>query len=281
MNTSYTIAEPLIVVEDLSVAYNTKVIIRNIGNANMPFVITDVKRENIEQGQITAVLGRSGRGKSTFFKALSGIVPPSQGNIKIPNQNTAGTYRNVQEGDMGFVQQIYPLSRNQTVIEMLQDAAKQGGASASQTKNIIEDYLKDWGLQEQKNLSPNQLSGGQRQRVAIIEQLLCDHSFMIFDEPFSGLDVCNIEDVKESFHKINTANEKNTIIFSTHDIEIAVELADQIYIMGYERNERNEYLPGGTIVGSYDLKQMGLAWKNFGADHLDLVAKIKQQMALS
>jgi ABC-type multidrug transport system ATPase subunit len=281
MNTSYTIAEPLIVVENLSIAYNEKVIIRDIGNANMPFVISDTKRENIEQGQITAVLGRSGRGKSTLFKALSGILEPLKGDIKILNENKPGEYRNVREGDMGFVQQIYPLSRNQTVLDMLKDAAKQGGISASKSKEMIDDYLKDWGLIEQKNLSPNQLSGGQRQRVAIIEQLLCNHIFIIFDEPFSGLDVCNIEEVKQSFHKINTANEKNTIIFSTHDIEIAVELADQIYIIGYERNEHNEYLPGGTIVGSYDLKQMGLAWKTYSTEHMDLIAKIKHQMSLS
>jgi ABC-type multidrug transport system ATPase subunit len=274
----YNVENILIDVQDLSVEYDGRTIIRNIGTNAMPFNVQNITRTNVQQGQITAVIGRSGRGKSTLFKALAGIVPPANGSIKIADKDK---FRNVQEGDMGFVQQVYPLSRNQTVFEMLKDAAIQGDFKDNESKSLIDNYLNDWGLIEQKNLSPNQLSGGQRQRVAIIEQLLCAHNFMIFDEPFSGLDVCNIEEVKESFHKINTSNDINTILFSTPDIEIAVELADQIYIIGYERNECNEYIPGGTIVGSYDLKQMGLAWKTFGAEHLQLANDIKKQMALS
>jgi ABC-type multidrug transport system ATPase subunit len=276
--TPYNVENLLIEVQDLNIEYDGRTIIRNIGTTALPFNVQNVTRANVQQGQITAVIGRSGRGKSTLFKALAGIVPPAKGSIKIADKDK---FREVQEGDMGFVQQVYPLSRNQTVFEMLQDAAQQGDFKANESKNLIDNYLNDWGLIEQKNLSPNQLSGGQRQRVAIIEQLLCAHNFMIFDEPFSGLDVCNIEEVKESFHKINASNDINTILFSTHDIEIAVELADQIYIIGYERDERNEYIAGGTIVGSYDLKQMGLAWKTFGTEHLQLATDIKKQMALS
>jgi ABC-type uncharacterized transport system ATPase subunit len=102
---------------------------------------------------------------------------------------------------------------------------------------------------------------------------------MIFDEPFSGLDVVNIKDVKESFNKITTSNELNTILFSTHDIELAVELADLIYIIGYEKNNVGEYLPGGTIVGCYDLKKMGLAWQNnYTSQHQELVTMIKRHL---
>jgi ABC-type multidrug transport system ATPase subunit len=278
MNVAYQNAEALIIANDVSVAIDGKVIIRNIGNATFPFCITNTIRENINQGQIIAVLGRSGRGKSTFFKALVGILAPAKGDIKILQHGTTDKYAVVKEGDIGFVQQMYPLSRNQTILQMFVDAAKQGGLSATTAKELIDNYLQEWGLMDQKNLSPNQLSGGQKQRVAIIEQLLCAHQFMIFDEPFSGLDVCNIAEVKESFDKINTSNDKNTILFSTHDIEIAVELADHIYIMGFEKNSANEYLPGGTIVGSYDLKAMGLAWKTYSAEHTQLVDMIKKQM---
>jgi ABC-type uncharacterized transport system ATPase subunit len=62
--------------------------------------------------------------------------------------------------------------------------------------------------------------------------MLTSKHFMILDEPFSGLDVGNIEKVKLSFDKISAANELNTIIFSTHDIRLAVELSDSIYILG-------------------------------------------------
>ncbi len=278
---NYTVANPLLILNDVGVAIDGKTILRNVGTASLPFQIDDIQKTNVQQGQIIAVLGRSGRGKTTLFKALAGIVPISHGSIKIADATNTIQVKEIQEGDMGFVQQVYPLSRNQTVVEMLTDAAQQGSYSNTDAKNLIEKYLQEWGLIDQKNLSPNQLSGGQRQRVAIIEQLLCNHTYMIFDEPFSGLDVVNIQGVKESFEKINTSNDINTILFSTHDIEIAVELADHIFIIGYEKNEKNEFIPGGTLVGSYDLKKLGLAWQPFSAAHQDLANTIKQQLAVS
>jgi ABC-type multidrug transport system ATPase subunit len=280
-NATYTLAEDLLVVENLSVAYGNKIIIRDIGNGKIPFVIKDVKRENLQQGQIVAVLGRSGRGKSTFFKAITGIIKPTKGCIKVPDNKTPGNFCEVKEGNVGFVQQNFPLSRNQTVFQMLKEAAGQGNIPENEKHAIIEHHIESWGLKEQKNSVANQLSGGQKQRVAIIEQLLCSHYFMVFDEPFSGLDVCNIEDVRDSFRRITNTNEINTIIFSTHDIELAVELADQIYIVGYEQNTSGNFDPGGTLVGYYDLKQLNLAWQEFGAGHKELVELIKKQFRVS
>jgi ABC-type multidrug transport system ATPase subunit len=278
---NYTLAEDLLVVENLTVAYGNKTIIRDIGTAQIPFVIKDIQRANMQQGQTVAVLGRSGRGKSTFFKAITGIVEPNTGSIKIPDYTQNGSFRAVKEGDVGFVQQNFPLSRNQTIYQMLQNAAVQGQIATGERNTIIDSHIENWGLKEQRNLSPNQLSGGQKQRVAIIEQLLCSHHFMVFDEPFSGLDVCNIEDVRDSFKKITSTNEINTIIFSTHDIDLAVELADQIYIIGYERNTSGNFLSGGTLVGYYDLKKLNLAWQDFNSGHRDLVDMIKKQFRLS
>jgi ABC-type multidrug transport system ATPase subunit len=276
----YSESSCLIQIENVSVTYGAKTIIRNMGTANIPFNIMDVHRAGINQGQIVALLGRSGRGKSTFFKCLSGLIQPSTGHIKIPSNNT-GQYTPVTEGDVGFVQQFYPLSRNQTVCDMLKDAAKQGKHTGRAATDLINKYIEDWGLVPQKHLYTNQLSGGQKQRVAIIEQLLCSHHFIILDEPFSGLDVVNIEDVKESIHKLTQQNEMNTVIFSTHQIEIATALADSIYVMGYEYDAQNNPIDGGTILSHYDLKKMGIAWSEFSQQHYELTQKIKAEMMKS
>lgn len=100
---------------------------------------------------------------------------------------------------------------------------------------------------------------------------------MIFDEPFSGLDVGNIEKVKESFEKIKNDNEYNTIIFSTHDIKLAIELADSIYIIGFPEGT-TEY---STIVKHFDLKQMGLAWTEYNDSHRLLFGEIKELLLKS
>ena len=115
------------------------------------------------------------------------------------------------------------------------------------------------------------ISGGQKQRVSVIEQILTNKYFMIFDEPTSGLDIVAIDKVKKSFNKILESNEYNTIIFSTHNINFAVEMAESIYVIGFPEGENVS-----TIIKHYDLKAMGLAWKEFGAEHHQLVKDIKE-----
>lgn len=141
-------------------------------------------------------------------------------------------------------------------------------------------YLQQWGLEKAKDQYPCELSGGQRQRTAIIEQILCSGHYMVLDEPFSGLDVGNIEDVKKAFNLITSLHEFNTIIYSTHDIELAVELADSIYVIGYP-TINGTIADYGTIVKNVDMKERKLAWKEFGAEHLEVVKEIKAAMLAS
>src|SRR5262249_25465601 len=151
--------------------------------------------------------------------------------------------------------------------------------SKNEKKEKILKYLSEWGLEACKNQFPNELSGGQRQRTAILEQLLNSNYYLVLDEPFSGLDIGNIMNVKESFRLINESHEMNTIIFSTHDIELAVELADSIYVIGYPEKEDGQSIRTATILKHFDLKQMGLAWQGAFTDkHLELSGEIKQLM---
>lgn len=274
----YIVTKPLVQINNLNYTVpnngHPKLLLRDIGTETKPFLINDVKRIDVEnQGQIVAVLGRSGGGKSTFFKLLAGLNKPTTGEILIPNGGDILTP--VKEGAVGFVQQTYPLSRNQSVRSMLMEAAAMGKVPRRERRAMVDQYLKDWGIYNQSGQSANQLSGGQRQRVAIIEQLLCSHHFIILDEPFSGLDVKNTEALKETFRKITTVDEINTIFFSTHVIQLATELADQIFVIGYEYDEQGNQLEGGTIVAQYDLKAMGIAWRPYGAEHRKLRYEIE------
>lgn len=112
---------------------------------------------------------------------------------------------------------------------------------------------------------------------AIIEQILSSKHFMILDEPFSGLDVGNIEKVKVAFDRIKDDNEYNTIIFSTHDIKLAIELADSIYIIGFPEGV-TDY---STVVKHYDLKAMGLAWTEYNDSHRAVYNDIKELLLKS
>lgn len=278
----YEQKETILHVDNLSVAYGDKVIIHNINLEEK-----NCFRPGKQQGQTIAVVGRSGRGKSTFFKALTGLVAPTSGNILIPDfskeiVNGQQPAKKVAEGDVGFVDQKYTLFRHKTIYQALMFALRKSNESKEQKHDKIMKSLQQWGLENSKDQFPSELSGGQRQRTAILEQLLSSGYYMVLDEPFSGLDVGNIVNVKDAFKLINDSHELNTIIFSTHDIELAVELADSLYVLGYDKKSENGKNNTGTLLRHFDLKALGLAWHDsFTSAHLDLVKEIKEIMLKS
>ncbi|WP_108866780.1 ATP-binding cassette domain-containing protein [Aquimarina aquimarini] len=271
---NYNTHNTLLYVEDLSVVYGDKTVIKDVN-----FVEKDVVREGNVTGQVIAFVGRSGRGKSTLFRAMTGLIKPTTGKVLIADTTTASENdaKEVNEGDIGFVDQKYTLFRNKTVYEALLFALRKKEMTKEEKHTTIMSYLTDWGLAQAKDQYPCELSGGQRQRTAVIEQILCSGHYMVLDEPFSGLDVGNIEDVKKAFNLITSSHEFNTIIYSTHDIELAVELADSIYVIGYPTidGKKADY---GTIVKHIDMKELNLAWKDFGLDHIEVVKQIKATM---
>jgi len=270
--------ETLLYIENLSVVYNDKVIIKDISMTEK-----DVVREGVKAtGQVIAIVGRSGRGKSTFFKALTGLIPMNTGKILIRDfeSNEPGAAKTVREGHIGFVDQKYTLFRHKTVNQALKYALRKSKLSDSEKTNKTKEYIQKWGLESCVDKYPNELSGGQRQRTAIIEQLFSSDKFIVFDEPFSGLDVGNIEEVKKSFTLLSESSDYNTIIFSTHDIELALELAQCIYVIGFPTidGKKQDY---GSIVAHYDLREMGMAWKDYCEDHTKLSKEIIHQMMIS
>jgi ABC-type nitrate/sulfonate/bicarbonate transport system ATPase subunit len=267
--------ETLLYVENLSVSYDGVTIIKDIS-----LIEKDVIRPGKENtGQVIAIVGRSGRGKSTFFKALTGLIKPETGKVLIKDFKSTelNAAKPVVEGDIGFVDQKYTLFRHKTVKQSLKFALRNTTLTETEKDKKIKDYITKWGLETCIDKYPNELSGGQRQRTAVIEQLFSSDQFIVMDEPFSGLDVGNIEEVKKSFDLLSDLSDFNTILFSTHDIELAIEMAQAIYVVGYPtiNGKQQNY---GSIVAKYDLREMGLAWKTYGDDHRKLYKEIVLQM---
>ena len=145
MKNNYTQGGTVLLVENVSVKIGEKTIIENIN-----FEEKDTIREGMEQGQMIAVVGRSGRGKSTLFKVLTGLRQPTTGRVLIPGENE-GKPVEVKEGDVGFVDQKYTLFRHLTLFDQLVFAAKKGNTPANEINDRVLELIKKWGLEKAKD----------------------------------------------------------------------------------------------------------------------------------
>ena len=235
---TYQKAEQIFKVSGLNLSYGPKQVLRDIN-----LDIANITRPGMLQGQVIALLGPSGIGKTQLFRCIAGLQT-FQGTLTMFDKP-------VQAGEVGVVQQAYPLMNHRTVWSNLMLAAHRKPERIAEAERLLAHFE----LTDKKDSYPQQLSGGQRQRVAIVQQLVCSSFFLLMDEPFSGLDVVAKDRVMDTIRAVTTVHDHNTVIFTTHDIESAVALADNIWILG-----REEGKPGATIVKQLDLAASGLAW---------------------
>ena len=238
---TYHKQERLLTIEGLSLSFGSKLVLRDIN-----LHVDNIVRPGMMQGQVIALLGLSGSGKTQLFRCIAGMQKPTTGAVRLNDNKHI-----VSAGEVGVVQQAYPLLAHRTVWDNLMLA----GRKAKDAKTHAEHLLVHFGLADKKKSYPIELSGGQRQRIAIIQQYLCSNYFMLMDEPFSGLDVVAKERVYATVRTMASTNELNTLIFTTHDLESAVTLADEIWILGTEEGKA-----GATVVKKIDLAAMGMAW---------------------
>ena len=237
--------------------------------------IRDVVRPGMSQGQIVGLLGPSGVGKTTLFKILAGLLEPDSGTVKIGAEG-----RPAEPGLVGVVAQNYILFEHRSVLGNLTVAARRAGMSAADAKAASMRYLERFGLAEHAEKYPIQLSGGQRQRIAIAQQLLCSEHYLVMDEPFSGLDVLQQENVQKLVQEVSAGDEESTVIIVTHDVSAAVAVADTIWLMGRERDPQGNVIPGARIVEEIDLIARDLCWQadiRQRPDYLKLVNEIKDR----
>lgn len=246
----YTKEEVLLKMDNISLSFGDKPILREIN-----ITIQDIKRPGISQGQVVGLLGPSGIGKTQLFRIIAGLQKPTSGQVLLGEKGIP-----VQVGQVGVVAQHYPLFKHRTVLDNIIVAGKQAGMNYAQAKAKTVELLRRFNLETHAGYYPAQLSGGQRQRIAIAQQLICSDNFLLMDEPFSGLDPLMKEEVCRLILQVSTMDEKNTIIVTTHDISTAIEIADTLIVLGFERDSANNAIPGARVRATYDLIEEGLAW---------------------
>jgi NitT/TauT family transport system ATP-binding protein len=249
MTYPYELRETLIKVERVHATRGGSLVLRDVDAE-----IKDIVRPDVPgQGQVVGVLGPSGVGKTTLFRILAGLDPPSRGRVLIGADQLP-----VRAGRVGVVFQHYPLFEHRKVLGNLLIAARRAGLPDGEAR--ARALLERAGLADRADAWPSELSGGERQRVAILQQLLCGHTYLLMDEPFSGLDPINKHHACELITEVSRMHEQNTILIVTHDIREAVKVSDTLWLIGRERAPSGEPLPGSRIVETYNLIERDLAW---------------------
>jgi sulfate transport system ATP-binding protein len=191
--------------------------------------VTAVNRVSftVEEGELLALLGPSGGGKTTVLRMIAGLEMPTDGAILIRGQRVNDVP--VQKRNIGFVFQNYALFKNMTVYKNIAFGLKIKKWKTRDIELRVAELLELLELGGLDKRYPHQLSGGQRQRVAIARALAPKPSVLLLDEPFGAVDAKIRQDLRDWLVRLQEEL-KLTTVFVTHDQEEAMEVSNRIVI---------------------------------------------------
>ena len=187
---------------------------------------------DICKGEVIAVIGPSGGGKSTFLRSLNLLETPTSGTILVDGVEITGKKVDLprHRQKMGMVFQHFNLFPHKSVLENLTMAPIHiKGMEKEQAEQKAMELLSRVGLADRAGAYPAQLSGGQKQRVAIVRALAMEPEVMLFDEPTSALDPEMVGEVLEVMREL--AHEGMTMVIVTHEMAFAREVSSRVLFM--------------------------------------------------
>lgn len=192
-------------------------------------IVLDNVSVRVSKGDVIAVIGPSGGGKSTFLRLLNGLETPSSGQIYFENVDLtdAKTDINAVRQKIGMVFQQFNLFNHLTVLQNITLApVKLRRLSVKEAERQARDLLERIGLPDKADAYPAMLSGGQKQRIAIARALAMTPDIMLFDEPTSALDPQMAGEVLELVRRL--ARKGMTMLLVTHEMGFAREVANRV-----------------------------------------------------
>jgi sulfate transport system ATP-binding protein len=199
------------------------------------FVALDDVSVSIPSGQLTALLGPSGGGKSTLLRIIAGLEEPTAGSVAI--EGVDATHLSPQRRDVGFVFQHYAAFKHLSVARNVAFGLEIRKRPKAEIRARVQELLELVHLENFADRLPAQLSGGQRQRMALARALAVEPKVLLLDEPFGALDAKVRKELREWLRQLHD-DVHVTTVFVTHDQEEALEVADEIVVINEGRVEQ-------------------------------------------
>ncbi|HEY8563098.1 MAG TPA: ABC transporter ATP-binding protein [Pyrinomonadaceae bacterium] len=215
---------------------NVTLRLENVTKRFGDFTAVDNLSFNVRAGRVFGFLGPNGAGKTTTIRMIVGITAPDEGKIELfGHRMSAGL-----QDRIGYLPEERGLYKKMKVLDQLRYFAALKGVSSKDADARIDFWLERMRLSNWKTKKTTDLSKGMSQKIQFIATVLHDPDLLILDEPFSGLDPVNVEFLIEVVAELKA--QRKTIIFSTHLMETAERLCDDIILINKSRK-----VVGGTL----------------------------------
>ena len=203
-------------------------------------VVDDVSF-NVEEAEVVGLLGRNGAGKTTSFDMCLGLVKPEKGKITLDGCDISkmAIHKRCRLG-IGYLPQEASIFRKLSVYDNLRLILELKGKSKSQQKERIEELLNEFSMDHLAETTAVQLSGGERRRLEIARCLASEPTFILLDEPFTGIDPISINDIQGLIRRLRD-QWKIGVLLTDHNPRATLKITDRAYLI-----DRGKILVAGT-----------------------------------
>jgi NitT/TauT family transport system ATP-binding protein len=184
----------------------------------------------VRRGEVVAIVGKTGCGKSTFFNILIGLEPPTEGRIEIGGRTPYGDF-DAFRGRIGIIFQQDRLLPWRTLLDNVTLGLEIMGVDPAEQRARAERWLHRLGLDGFLRAFPNELSGGMRQRAALARAFAVNPEILLADEAFGHLDEVTARQIRSQFFDM-VRDERKTAILVTHQLEEAIDTGDRLLVFG-------------------------------------------------
>jgi lipopolysaccharide export system ATP-binding protein len=204
-------------IEHLRKSYRKKVVIRDFSM-------------HLNRGEVVALLGPNGSGKTTTFYSVAGLVTPEGGKVTVDGTDvtTLPMYRRAQLG-IGYLPQEMSIFRGLSVQDNISAILDITIKHRQKRRERLEELLSEFSIEHLRRASAMALSGGERRRVEIARCLAADPNYLLLDEPFAGVDPISVGDIR---HLVSDLKKRGIgVLITDHNVRETLEIVDRAYIL--------------------------------------------------